>query len=148
MTNGKNLREVAGEPVVKALRFISLNLGLTALVYSILYLGPAELVRTERTPEQAALQISIVQNLDAVGPVWPFVFMLAGIGIFASVWLGRGLIVAHGIAAGVWIIYGLSIIFSALLSEPPSPVLTGSAAILGAVTHIGMARAWAGEGVK
>ena len=57
-------------------------------------------------------------------------------------------IVAHGIAAGVWVIYGLSIIFSALLSEPPSPVLTGSAAILGAVTHIGMARAWAGEGVK
>lgn len=148
MPNGKNVREVVSNPTVKALRLISLNLGLTALVYSILYLGPEELVRTKRTAEQADAQTSIVQNIEAIGPVWPFVFALAAGLLLWTTWRGRGLITAHGIAAGVWVLYGLSIVFSALLSEPPSPVLTGTAAILGAVTHIGMARAWAGEGVK
>lgn len=137
-----------GEPTVGALKLISYNLGTMAVLYAIFYIGPTEWVRLPRTPQQLESQVSVVQHVENLGPVWPFLFMLAGCLVLGCTLLGRGVIIGHGIAAGVWVTYGLAIMLGAILSEPPTPVLSGVAAIFGAITHIGMARAWAGEGVK
>lgn len=148
MPRSKHIQEIEEEPTVKALRFVSLNLGLTALAYSLLYVGPEVWVRTQRSQKAATEQTSIVQNIESIGPVWPFLFFLAGCLVVGSTVLGRGVIVSHGVAAGVWVTYGSAILLGALLSQPPSPIVSGFAAIFGAITHIGMARAWAGEGVR
>lgn len=136
------------EPTVKALRLISVNLGLMALAYAIFYFGPSSFVRAPRPEGYMEKQISIVQNIEQFGPVWPFVFAFTGVLIVGSTILGRGVIASHGLAAGLWFTYGAAILFSSLASQPPSPILSGAAALFGAVTHIGMARAWAGEGVR
>lgn len=148
MTEGKHIEEIKDEPTVKALRLISLNLGLTAVAYALFYLGPESLVRTQKSERAMAEQVSIVQNIENFGPFWPAVFILAGIGIIWTTLRGRGVIVSHGIAVFAWVVYGVAIIFGGILSQPPSPILTGIAALFGAVTHAGMALAWAGEGVK
>ena len=130
---------------IRAMRLISYNLGLMALMYSVLYFGPESWVRfrTDLTK-----QVSIVQHIDGLGPIWPFLFLLTACLVLACTFFGREVIVAHGVAAGVWVMYGLAILLGAFLSNPPAPVLSGFAALFGAVTHVGMARAWAGEGVR
>ena len=141
-------RDGATEPTIKALRVVSVNLSLMAISYAIFYFGPSEWVRIPRDPEDLENQVSIVQKVEGFGPVWPFLFMLGGVLVLCSTLLGRGVIVAHGVAAGVWVTYGLAILLGALLSLPPTPILSGGGAIFAAITHIGMARAWAGEGIK
>lgn len=136
------------EPTVAALRLISLNLGLMAVTYAAFYLGPERWVRIPRNKLDMEKQVSIVQHVEQIGPIWPFLFMMAGSLVIGCTLLGRGVIISHGIAAGVWVTFGLAVVLGAVLSVPPSPVLSGMAAIFGAVTHVGMARAWAGEGVK
>ncbi|QRE00932.1 hypothetical protein [Nocardia phage NC1] len=137
-----------GDPTIGALKLISFNLGLSAVAYAAFYLGPDSYTRLMRTPEQALAQVSIVQYVEGLGPVWPFLFALAGGLVLGTTYVGRGVIIGHGIAAGVWVFFGLAIMLGSLLSVPPTPVLSGAAAIFGAITHVGMARAWAGEGVK
>ena len=142
------LAHAQGEPTVGALKLISYNLGTMAVLYAIFYIGPTEWVRMPRTPEQLESQVSVVQHVENLGPIWPFLFALAGGLVMGTTYVGRGVIIGHGIAAGVWVFFGLAIMLGSLLSVPPTPVLSGAAAIFGAITHVGMARAWAGEGVK
>jgi hypothetical protein len=132
-------------PTIRAMRLISYNLGFMALAYCVLYLGPSSWVRARSDLRN---QVSIVQHIDGLGPIWPGLFLLTAVLVLVCTFLGRLVIVAHGVAAGVWVMYGLAILLGAFLSVPPSPVLSGSAALFGAVTHVGMARAWAGEGVR
>lgn len=145
----KHIQDIEEEPTVKALRFISLNLGAMAVAYAIFYLGPSSWVRVPRNQKAMSEQISLVQNIDRFGPVWTFLFALIGILIILTIVRGRWVIYSHGIAAGAWVFYGAAILFGAVLSEPPpTTILPGAAAIFSSITHAGMARAWAGEGVK
>lgn len=146
--SGVGIHEISHDPTVKALRLLSIVLGMMAVAYGAVYFGPENLVRSPQNPEFFERQISIVRHVEAIGPIWPFAFMFAGVLILATVVLGRGLILAHGIALGVWVAYGLAILLGGILSEPPSPVLVGVAAIFIGLTHLGMTRAWAGEGVR
>lgn len=148
MMTSREMSDMADQPTIKALRLISYNVGLLAVVYAISYSGPSWFVRTEKSPEVLAQQVSLVQYLETFGPIWSILFALAGLGVILSTAVGQNLILSHGIAAGVWVSYGVAIVLGAFLSEPPSPVLSGLAALFGAVTHIGMARAWSGEGLR
>lgn len=148
ISKSKNIHDIEEEPTVKALTFISLNLAVMAMAYAVFYLGPSSWVRVPRNQKTMSEQISLVQNIDRFGPVWPFLFALIGVLIVLTTLRRRWVIYSHGIAAGVWVFYGTAILFGAILSEPPSTILPGAAAIFGSITHGGMARAWAGEGVK
>lgn len=148
MIFSREMAAVSDQPTIKALRLISYTLGCMAIVYAVAYSGPSWFVRLERTPEQLAKQVSVVQYLETFGPIWTILFTVAGIAVLSGSYLGRNLILCHGIAAGVWVSYGIAVLAGAILSEPPTPVLSGLAAVFGAVTHIGMARAWAGEGIR
>lgn len=148
MIFSREMAAVSDQPTIKALRLISYTLGSMAVVYAGAYAGPAWFVRSERTPEDLAQQVSIVQYLETFGPVWTILFTIAGLSVLVCAYLGRNLIIAHSLAAGVWVSYGIAVLGGAILSEPPTPVLSGLAAVFGAITHIGMARAWAGEGIR
>lgn len=148
MIQSREMSAMADQPTVRALRLISYNLGAMALLYGVFYAGPSVLVRYVRTPEEMEQQVSVVQYLESFGPVWTILFTLAGLVVVAATFTGRNLVLAHGIAAGVWVSYGTAIVIGALSSVPPTPVLSGLAAVFGAVTHVGMARAWAGEGIR
>ncbi|WNY15158.1 membrane protein [Rhodococcus phage MacGully] len=142
------VQEITHDPTVRALRTLSILLGFMALAYGAVYLGPDYLIRSPQNAEFYEQQISIVRHVEAIGPIWPFAFIFAGVMILVTVYLGRGLILAHGFALGVWTTYGLAIFLGGLLSEPPSPVLVGVAAIFIGAIHAVMTRAWAGEGVR
>lgn len=148
MIFSRDMAAISDQPTIKALRLVSYTLGTLAIVYACAYAGPTWFVRLKRTPEQLAQQVSVVQYLETFGPIWTILFALAGISVLACAYLGRTLIIGHSVAAGVWVSYGIAVLGGAVLSEPPTPVLSGLAAIFGAITHIGMARAWAGEGIR
>lgn len=150
-----NPKIIRSDPTVRALSLVSVSLGLMALCYTLFYLGPPFLVRYSPPPDKEPTRNgkggpanTLVMWIEHLGPVWPVLFGIAAFSVLISTLLFRGLIVGHGIAAGVWVIYGSAIIYGAVMADPPSPILAGVAALFGAVFHVGMARAWAGEGVR
>lgn len=134
------------DQTMNALRFISYVLAFAGLVYAILYLGPEGWVR--RPGSNLDTQVSIVRHVENLGPIWPGAFMMVFLVGMGTTYFGKGLLASHALGAGVWMTYSLAILLGAFLSEPPAPVINGLTTLLGAMIHLGMARAWVGEGVR
>lgn len=119
-------------------------MGCAALWLASTYLGPEYLVRRP-LPEG---QVSLVQHIENVTPVWPWAFGVVGVLLLIATFTRRCLIAVHGIAATLWMFYGLLLLTSALLSEPPAPILTGGISVWAAAMHFGCAVSWSERGFR
>lgn len=135
------------DPTAKGLGWVTLTLGSAALYYAICYSGPESWVRSS-TSQQLAQQSSVVRFVESLGPIWPFLFGASGICLVLSALVLRRVILACSFAVSVWVFYGAAILIGAVLTEPPAPIVSGGAAIFVSLAHVGLSRAWAGEGVR
>ena len=129
---------------MRGLRTVSYAMAGAALTLAVLYLGPAVLVRRDGIGPQ----VTLVQIIDDIAPVFPLSFAVAGVLVLVSTARRSGVVVAHAIAATAWMFYGLLLLLGSPFLEPPAPILTGTIAIWAAVMHWGMSRAWAEQGVR
>lgn len=125
-----------------ALRFTGLQLtsiitGVMAVILGTVYFGPEEFIRRS----SPAGQTSIVVYVESLGPVWPALFLIMGVGLILSITARRGVIVAHVVAVFGWMFYGSALLIGAILSEPPTPIVTGVVAIGVAGIHFGLIQA-------
>ena len=130
--------------VVQAARFLSLILAVGATTVGMFYAGPEFLVRRPVRPGQETLVV-IVEN---VFPLWPIIFLTAGLTVLAAALVMRSLIVAHGIQIAVWAFYSLCLILGPIMSVPPAPILVGVIAVIVVMTNVAAIRLWAALGVK
>ncbi|WP_256980611.1 hypothetical protein [Rhodococcus sp. 14-2496-1d] len=100
----------------------------------VLYLPtmPESLVRRPLLPGQ----VSAVAYIESIGPLWSAVFFGTALALVVAAVRGRGFVNAHIAAAGVSVLYGSSILISAVLTEPPVPVVHGTYATFVGVLHI------------
>ena len=129
---------------MRGLRTVSYAMAGAALTLAVLYLGPAVLVHHDGIGPQ----VTLVQIIDDIAPVFPILFAVAGVLVLVSTARRSGVVVAHAVAAGAWMFYGLLLLLGSLFLDPPAPILTGTIAIWAAVIHWGMSRAWAEQRVR
>lgn len=125
-----------------ALRFTGLQLtslitGVMAVVLGTVYFGPEEFIR----PASPAGQTSIVVYVESLGPVWPALFITMGVVLILAVTSRRGIIASHVLAVFGWMFYGSALLIGEVLSEPPTPIVTGVLAIGVASIHFGLIQA-------
>lgn len=130
--------------VVAAARFLSSILAIGAAVVGCFYAGPESLVRRPVRPGQESLVVLV----ESVFPVWPAIFLAAGLILTVAVIRMRGLIPAHGVVVAVWAFYGLCLILGPIFSVPPAPILTGVLAGILVLTNAAAMRLWAALGVS
>lgn len=106
-------------------RLVSFITGAMALLLGVIYVGPTEWIR--RPLPQG--QVSLVAIIEQAVPVWAILFCVTGLALVWAVMARRGLIAAHLLAIFAWTFYGVALLLSALLSEPPAPIITGVIAI-------------------
>ncbi len=117
--------------------------GIGSITLGCLYgIAPEELVRRPLQPGQ----VSAVLWIASFGPVWSILFVMSGAALLLAVAQRRGFVRAHIASAGVWAFYSGCILYSALLTEPPVPVIAGTVAAFVALTHIAIARGDAERG--
>ncbi|AMS03265.1 holin [Gordonia phage Lucky10] len=117
-------------------RLMAAVTGCMQVVVGVLYISPEELVRRPLQPGQ----VSAVVWVESIGPMWFFGFLLTGLALLLAVARRRGFIFAH-IATSVFLaFYAGCILFSAVLTEPPVPVVHGTFAGFMAILHIAIAR--------
>lgn len=117
-------------------RLMAAVTGCMQVAVGVLYISPEELVRRPLQPGQ----VSAVVWVESIGPMWFFGFLLTGLALLLATARRRGFIFAH-IAASVFLaFYAGCILFSALLTEPPVPVVHGTFAGFMAILHIAIAR--------
>lgn len=129
---------------MKGLTVVSASMGCAALWIAGAYIGPEEWVRRP-LPEG---QMSLVQTVENIAPVWPFLFGFAGFALLWTTVIRRGVVATHALAATLWMFYGLLLLLSSLLSEPPAPILTGGISVWAAVMHFGCAVSWSERGFR
>ncbi|AON97480.1 hypothetical protein SEA_CHEWYVIII_58 [Rhodococcus phage ChewyVIII] len=133
------------DKTLKALRNLSIGLAVFALVTGCLYsFAPEYLVRRPLPDGQS----SVVQFVESIGPVWPFLFWSIAILVALAAIYRRGVLLAHCIAVFAWAFYGGCIVAGAILSQPPTPIVTGVMALSGASLHWLVAKVWAAEGIR
>lgn len=130
-----------------AVRNLSLWLASYALVYGGMYAFAPEYLVRNMTP-RTGTPVLVVVWVESIGPVWPFLFFFTAVLVGLSALYRRGVLLAHCIATGVWIFYGACIVAGAILSQPPTPITAGVAAIIGAGSHWFTVKIWAAEGIK
>ncbi|WAB10594.1 hypothetical protein SEA_ECLIPTUS_29 [Gordonia phage Ecliptus] len=117
-------------------RLMAAVTGCMQVAVGVLYISPEELVRRPLQPGQ----VSAVVWVESIGPMWFFGFLLTGLALLLAVTRRRGFIFAH-IATSVFLaFYAGCILFSAVLTEPPVPVVHGTFAGFMAILHIAIAR--------
>ena len=116
--------------------------GCMNVAVGVLYISPEELVRRPLQPGQ----VSAVVWIESIGPTWFVGFMLTGIALIVAAMRSKGFVRAHIAAAVMGAFYAGCILFSALLTEPPVPVVHGTFAGFMAILHIAMARGDAERG--
>ena len=129
---------------MRGLRTVSYAMAGAALTLTALYLGPTTLVQRQ----VVGPQVTLVQIIDDIVPLFPLLFAVAGTLVLVSTLRTRGVVIAHAIAATAWMFYGLLLLLGSIFLEPPAPVLTGTIAIWASLMHFGMARSWAEQGVR
>lgn len=81
-------------------------------------------------------QVSVLRYIEALGPTWAAAFALTGAAIAATLWLyPRCLRWGHALGATVLTGYGAASWIGALVSVPPSPIMTAVLASTVAATH-------------
>lgn len=113
-------------------------------VGGLYWLAPEELIRRPLQPGQ----VSAVVWIESFGPVWTILFVACGLWMLTTVLRRRGFVRAHIAAAGVWAFYSGCILYSALLTEPPVPVIAGTVAAFVALLNIAIARGDAERGYR
>lgn len=115
-------------------RLTAATTGIMQATVGVLYLPtmPESLVRRPLLPGQ----VSAVAYIESIGPLWSAVFFGTALALVVAAVRGRGFVNAHIAAAGVSVLYGSSILISAVLTEPPVPVVHGTYATFVGVLHI------------
>ena len=130
---------------LKALRDLSFGLSMFAFVNGCMYaFAPEHLIRRPLPDGQS----SVVQFVESIGPVWPFLFFSIAVLVALASIYRRGVLLAHCLAVFAWAFYGGCIVAGAILSQPPTPIVTGVMALSGASFHWFVAKVWAAEGIK
>lgn len=106
------------------------------------WLAPEELIRRPLQPGQ----VSAVVWIEGFGPVWTISFVACGLWLVLSAIRHHGFVRAHIAAAGIWAFYSGCILYSALLTEPPVPIVAGTTAAFVALLNIAVARGDAERG--
>ncbi|MFF0706976.1 hypothetical protein [Gordonia sputi] len=106
-------------------RLVSFITGVMAILVGVIYFGPSEWVRRPLPPGQ----VSLVSIIESAVPVWSILFCLTGAALVFCVMSRRHLIAAHILAIFTWTFYGMALLLSAVLSEPPAPIVTGVIAL-------------------
>lgn len=135
---------MTGRPRQIGARLMAAVMGIGQVTVGGIYGGPEELVRRPLQPGQ----MSAVVWIESWGPVWILLFVIVGVILAAAAAMGRGFIRAHVTAAGVWGLYAGCILFSALLTEPPVPVVAGTVAGIVSLINIAIARTDAEMGCR
>lgn len=117
-------------------RLMAAVTGCMQVAVGVLYISPEELVRRPLQPGQ----VSAVVWVESIGPMWFFGFLLTGLALLLAVVRRRGFIFAHVATSAVLAFYAGCILFSAVLTEPPVPVVHGTFAGFMAILHIAIAR--------
>ena len=117
-------------------RLMAAVTGCMQVAVGVLYISPEELVRRPLQPGQ----VSAVVWVESIGPMWFFGFLLTGIALLLAVVRRRGFVFAHIAASGFLAFYAGCILFSAVLTEPPVPIVHGTFAGFMAILHIAIAR--------
>ncbi|WP_044506241.1 hypothetical protein [Gordonia sp. KTR9] len=117
-------------------RLMAAVTGCMQVAVGVLYISPEELVRRPLQPGQ----VSAVVWIESIGPMWFLGFVLTGLFLLAAVVRRRGFIFAHVGASTFLAAYAGCILFSAVLTEPPVPVVHGTFAGFMAILHIAIAR--------
>lgn len=118
-------------------RLTAATSGIMQATLGVLYLPqlPESLIRRPLQPGQA----SAVVYLESIGPIWSLLFGATAIALLVASIRGRGFILAHLGSSGLWALYGSSIVYSALLTEPPVPVVAGTIASGVGLLHLSIA---------
>lgn len=95
--------------------------GFSQVAVGVLYTAPEVLVRRPLTPGQ----VSAVVWIESFGPFWAIGFIATGLWLCVCALRKSGFVAAHIASSGWWAFYGGCIIFSALLTAPPAPVVSG-----------------------
>lgn len=111
--------------------------GVTQCAVGVLYIPvmPEFLVRRPMLPNQ----VNAVVYIEGVTPLWTVLFVVTAAALLAAALRGQGFIWSHIASGGVWALYGSSILYSALLTEPPVPVVAGTISSGVALLHIAIA---------
>lgn len=130
-----------------ALRFTGLQVtslitGVMAVVLGVVYFAPESFIRRPLPPGQ----ISLAVYIDQRWPVWPLLFIALGISIILAITARRYVVLAHILAVFGWMFYGSAILIGAVLSEPPTLVITGVIAVGVAGIHFGLMQAHHDQG--
>ena len=118
--------------------------GLMNCTVGLLYVLPESLVRRPLQPGQ----VSAVALIESVGPSWTLLFAISGVVLLAVAIRRRGVVRAHNFAVFVWALYGGAVLFSAALTEPPAPIITGVIGFFVALMHGCISRGCAERGLR
>lgn len=119
------------------LQLTSLITGVMAIVMGLVYFG----MRPSSWPPLPSGQVSVVVAVESFAPVWPILFTVMGMALIGAVTSRRCVLGAHVVAIFGWSFYGASILIGALLSEPPTPIVTGTLSLFVAAVHFGLIQA-------
>lgn len=128
-------------------RLTAATSGIMQTTIGLLYLPsmPEELIRRPLQPGQ----VSGVVYIEHLGPpIWSTMFLLTGLFLVFAALRSVRFIPAHVLSAGVWAIYGGVILISAVLTEPPVPVVAGTIAMFLSLIHLAVARGCAERGIR
>lgn len=117
-------------------RLMAAVTGCMNVAVGVLYISPEELVRRPLQPGQ----VSAVVWVESIGPMWFYGFLLTGLALILAAARRRGFIFAHVASSAFLAFYAGCILFSAVLTEPPVPVVHGTFAGFMAILHIAIAR--------
>lgn len=126
-------------------RLMAAVTGCMNVAVGVLYISPEELVRRPLQPGQVS---AVVWVEHSTGPIWFLGFVLTGLALLLSAIRKRGFIFSHVGASVFLAFYAGCILFSALLTEPPVPVVHGTFAGFFAILHIAIARGDAERGCR
>lgn len=107
-------------------RLTAATAGITQATIGVLYLPqlPETLIRRPLLPGQ----VSAVVYIESIGPLWSLMFFATAAMLLVASVRGKGFIRGHLSVSAVNVLYGTCILASALLTEPPVPVVAGTIA--------------------
>ncbi|MDV6309898.1 hypothetical protein [Gordonia amicalis] len=119
-------------------------LGAGQVAVGCVYAGPEAWVRRPLEPGQ----VSAVVWIESFGPLWCIGFVVTGVWLLVAMARRKGFVHAHIGSAAMWAFFSGCVLISALLSEPPAPVVAGCMAGILALVSIAIARGDAERGVR
>ncbi|WP_418346229.1 hypothetical protein [Rhodococcus pyridinivorans] len=118
--------------------------GMMSCTLGVLYVMPEQLVRRPLQPGQ----VSAVVLIEGLGPWWTVLFVASGLMLLGAAWRRSGFVTAHLAAVFVYAFYAGCVLFSAIMTEPPVPIITGTLAGYIALTHMCIGRGCAERGLR